>query len=228
MTRTLPNLQPLTHEPAPLRRKIIAELRQSIEMGALRGGERLVEKDLCDGLSVSRTSLREALRELEAEGLVTNHPGRGLVVAQITQEEAENIYRVRFALEPLVAEQFARMATPKTVARLDESAKRLRIAYRARALAEILQAKKDFYLELCAGAGNYTVLDILTRLNSRVSQLRMTSLVQPQRLKVSFREIEAIVVAVENHDPDAARSAAETHVLNAAQAALGAHFRIRT
>src|SRR5262245_48289041 len=88
----------LVHESAPLRRKISASLRQAIEQGSLKPGERLVEKDLCRELNVSRTSLREAFRELESEGILVNHP-RGMVVAQVTDHEASNIYKVRAALE---------------------------------------------------------------------------------------------------------------------------------
>src|SRR5471030_2241973 len=94
-------LVPLRQDSAPLRRKVAAALRHAIEIGELKPGARLVEKDLCKKLGVSRTSLREALREVQAEKLVTTVP-RGLVVAEISDEEAANIYRVRAALEGLV------------------------------------------------------------------------------------------------------------------------------
>ena len=99
-------LIPLTHEPAPLRRKIVVALRHAIEVGEVRPGDRLIEKDLCQKLNVSRTSLREALRELQAEKLVTTS-SRGLIVAEISEDDAANIYQVRAALEGLVAAQFA-------------------------------------------------------------------------------------------------------------------------
>ena len=73
-------LVPLKLEAAPLRRKISAALRRAIATGELKPGDRLVEKDLCQELNVSRTSLREALRELQAEKLLVAVP-RGLVVA---------------------------------------------------------------------------------------------------------------------------------------------------
>src|SRR5665647_1489046 len=94
-------LAPVEHEAAPLRRKISASLRHAVQSGALLPGARLVEKDLCLELNVSRTSLRESLRELEAEGLIERGT-RGVIVAKITEEEARNIYGVREALEGLV------------------------------------------------------------------------------------------------------------------------------
>src|SRR5271167_4192874 len=124
-------LVPLTMESAPLRRKIVAALRRAIETGELTPGTRLVEKDLCQELNVSRTSLREALRELQAEKLVVAVP-RGLVVAEISEEDAANIYQVRAALEGLVAAQFAQMANALDVEKLKTALHRLEEAYRAK------------------------------------------------------------------------------------------------
>ena len=92
---------PLTHEFAPLRNKIMKSLRRAIETGLLEPGTRLVEKDLCQQLNVSRTSLREALRQLQSEGILTDLNNRGLAVVTVTSEDAENIYRIRGVLEPL-------------------------------------------------------------------------------------------------------------------------------
>ena len=73
-------LAPVQHQSAPLRNKIIAALRSAIEIGVLTPGTRLIEKDLCNQLNVSRTSLREALRELQAEGIFEPMSPRGLVI----------------------------------------------------------------------------------------------------------------------------------------------------
>jgi GntR family transcriptional regulator, trigonelline degradation regulator len=83
---------PLQQSPAPLRDAIISSLREAIELGDLRPGDRLVERLLCEQLGVSRTSLREALRELVAEGVIGQGPDRGLVVTEVTEEEARSVY----------------------------------------------------------------------------------------------------------------------------------------
>src|SRR5436309_7200276 len=108
-TMTGLGLAPLRQEAAPLRRKIAATLRRLIETGAVAAGTRLIEKDLCAELAVSRTALREALRELETEGLLTAG-ARGLTVSGLTTAEAGDIYAVRAALEGMVAEQFVARA----------------------------------------------------------------------------------------------------------------------
>ena len=99
------------------RNKIIAALRSAIETGVLAPGTRLIEKDLCDQLNVSRTSLREALRELQAEGIFEPMSPRGLSINRISREEAENAYRIRSVLEALVVEQFIEKADDAACAR---------------------------------------------------------------------------------------------------------------
>src|ERR1700721_2979552 len=97
--RIIGKLAPLHQQPAPLRNKIITALRSAIETGVLQPGARLVERDLCEQLQVSRTSLREALGELQAEGILTYSPTRRLSVSIISRTDAENAYRIRAAME---------------------------------------------------------------------------------------------------------------------------------
>lgn len=214
-------LSAVRQEAAPLRRKIISALRAAIESGSITPGERLVEKDLCKDLGVSRTSLREALRELEAEGLLVNNPARGLMVPRMNLHEARNIYRVRGALEVVAAEQFAERASDAQILALKASVRRLERAYASGRIEEILAVKRAFYEELCAGADNPVVLDLLNRLNSRTNLLRTASLSQPNRLAQSIEEIWGLLKAFEERDIEAARKAALRHVENAAAAALG-------
>ncbi len=216
----LPALAPLRQETAPLRRKIAASLRAAIESGGLPPGARLVEKDLCQQLNVSRTSLREAIRELESEGLLITGVGGGVAVAGMTEAEARNIYRVRGALEALAAEQFAERADDAMIGALDQAAKRLAVAYDGAAIAEMLAAKRHFYETLCLGAGNPVVMDLLNRLNARINLLRTSSLGAQGRLAVSIGEIQALVAALARRDAAAARQAAVAHVAAAADAAL--------
>ena len=103
-------------------------------------GARLVEKDLCQDLNVSRTSLREALRELEAEGLVESG-ARGLAVARITPAEARNIYAVRGALEGLVAAQFAELADAGDMQAIADVMSALERAYRDDDFSKIVSEK---------------------------------------------------------------------------------------
>lgn len=213
-------LGPLQQESAPLRRKIVLALRHAIETGTLTPGERLVEKDLCAELGVSRTSLREALRELESEGLVGNGT-KGLVVTEISKEEALNVYAVRGVLEALVVEQFVQRADDNAMSLLETATAVLTKAYKTRKIENIITAKSEFYEALCTGAQNFVVLEILSRLNSRINRLRFASLSQPQRAPTSITEIQELVEALKRRDSKAAKTIAIKHISSAATAALG-------
>ena len=215
-------LTPLQHQTAPLRGKIIAALRGAIETGVLRPGARLVERDLCAQLHVSRTSLREALRELESEGVLIQTGARGLSVGVLTRAEAENAYRIRAMLEALVASQFVERASDDTLALLLADADVLKAAYRAGAVGDILTAKRQFYDRLCAGAENALAFDIISRLVLRTSALRSRSMGRPARQQQSVIEIDAIVDAVHARDADAAGHAAAQHVENSMVSAFSA------
>jgi DNA-binding GntR family transcriptional regulator len=212
-------LVPLKLEAAPLRRKIVTALRRAIETGELKPGDRLVEKDLCQDLNVSRTSLREALRELQAEKLLVAVP-RGLIVAEISDEDAANIYQVRAALEGLVAAQFAETANALDVETLKAALNRLEDAYRLKDFEKILDAKKDFYDAICLGAKNAVVRDLLDHLGNRINQLRSTSREDDKRWIASLAELKKLAGALFARNPKAARAAAIKHVDAAARTVL--------
>ena len=215
-------LAPLQQQQAPLRSKIIGALRTAIETGVLAPGTRLVEKDLCEQLDVSRTSLRESLRELEAEGVLEHTSHRSLTVAAISEEQAENIYRIRAVVEALVVEQFIEKADSNEVTMLVRESETLKDAYRSGVLTAMLAAKRAFYDRICSGAQNAIAFDILNRLVLRTSSLRKRSMLRPERQKQSIGEIDTLVKAVLARDIPAARAAALNHVTNSARSSLGA------
>ncbi|MBN9606561.1 MAG: GntR family transcriptional regulator [Actinomycetales bacterium] len=204
---------------APIREQVAAILRDAIVNMELRPGQVLVERELCEMTSASRPSVREALRQLESEGLVESRNGRGTVVAAPTREQAEHLYEVRAELEGMAAELFAERADEQQRAELraafgsvEESALR-----DGRAM---LAAKDRLYRVLIAGAGNPILSEMLGGLQRRVTQLRALTLTSPGRPTESLLEIRAIMAAIEDRDPAAARAAAIVHVEQAARTAL--------
>lgn len=211
---------PLKHESAPLRNKIIKSLRRAIEIGLLEPGTRLVEKDLCQQLNVSRTSLREALRQLQAEGVLTDIYNRGLAVVEVSRTDAENIYRIRSALEALIVEQFIENGSEEEVEGLRRASAVLKAAYLQGDAEDIVACKRDFYDTICTAARNPIAFDLLNKLTLLTSALRRRSVVRPERQSQSISEIEAIVEAIAKRDRAKARAAIELHVANSAQSAL--------
>jgi GntR family transcriptional regulator, trigonelline degradation regulator len=205
---------------APVRLQVVQTLRKAILQGRFAPGDRLVEKDLCELMGVSRTSIREAFRQLESEGIIENVPNRGPIVAMLSRAQAKEVYEVRQSLEALVAKLFALNATEKQVAELGEATEALASAYRSGDVDEILLAKDTYYGVLYSGCGNAVARQMLTILNARINLLRRVSLSAPGRLDKSLREMRRLMAAIQKRDGDAAWSAASDHVQNAAEAAL--------
>ena len=188
--------------------------------GVYAPGAHLSDRALCEQFGVSRSIVREAVRLLEAEGLVTVVPHRGPFVTFLSSAEAAQIYEVRAALEGLAGAGFAERASDAQRRALREvHAAMGRIGGGADKRA-LLATKRRFYDVLLAGCGNAYVARMLEQVHNRNTQLRATSLSAPGRLPDTMREIGAIVAAAENRDADGARRACVTHVEAAAAVAL--------
>lgn len=206
--------------PETLRHQVENALRQAIVSGRFAPGARLIERELCETLGVSRTSVREALRRLEAEKLVRSVPHKGPVVAIMSKQEATQLYAIRALLEGFAAEAFARIADDEAIAQFGEKAKVLRMQALANDQAGVLKAKTELYDVLLDNCGNALIKEILTSLYSRVNLLRATSLMHPDRLPASLREIDKLFKALKARDAEGAGAAARLHVANAEKAAM--------
>lgn len=205
----------------PGRREQVAErMRLAIATGHFRPGERLIERELCEKMGVSRTSLREAMRELQADGLITAQPNKGLSVSTVSYETAVSIYQVRAVLEGLAARLFARNASAAQMFALKESLDRLEDVYKDFSADRFITTKTAFYDILLAGADNPVSADMLRRIHTRVSQLRVVSLSSSARAEKSISELRDMMAALEARDEDRAFAVCVAHVEAAAVAAL--------
>jgi DNA-binding GntR family transcriptional regulator len=205
---------------APVRRQVEDRLREAIQKGVLKPDTRLVERDLCQRLGVSRTSLREALRQLEAEGLVLLLPNRGPVVAKLSVDDARQIYELRALLEGFAGEAFAVHASDAQRKKLEACVDALGAAVGARRYGDLIEIKEGFYAILLEGAGNAFVAETLKRLNNRIRRLRATSLSDPGRPKQTKAEIDRLMQAIRKRDGALARQRCVEHVQKAAKAAI--------
>ena len=117
------NLHLPMNEFLPLRDVVFNTLRQAILTGELKPGERLMEIHLANKLGVSRTPIREAIRKLELEGLVTMIPRRGAEVAQITGKSLQDVLEVRRSLDALCAELACERISDAEIAALEAACK---------------------------------------------------------------------------------------------------------
>lgn len=206
--------------PAPLRQQATESIRNAIAVGHFKPGQRLIERELCEMTGVSRTLVRESLRQLEAEGLIAVSANRGPAVVILTRKQAADIYEVRALLEASVAENVAKNATSAQLSSFESAFESLRHDITDPAPLKRLLAKNHFYDCMISCAGNDALGSTLKMLNSRITLLRSASLQRPGRLAHSIAELELLVTAIRRRDPIAAHAAATLHVRNAAAAAM--------
>ncbi|AYF98822.1 GntR family transcriptional regulator [Protaetiibacter intestinalis] len=215
------NAQPIGRVAAPLREQVLASLRQAILDFHLKPGQRLVERELMEQLGVSRTTVREALRELTSEGLVTVVPQRGAVVATPTPDDALDLYEVRAALESLVVQRFIERASDEQVRRLEQAVQGFADAsIRTADIRQILAAKDKFYVVLIEGANSTALQQLLEGIQARVQVLRATSLSEEGRTFAAVRELQGIVDAIKERDAELAARRTTEHIRAASVTAL--------
>jgi DNA-binding GntR family transcriptional regulator len=209
---------------ASLRQQVIESLRAAVISGSLSPGQRLTERELTETLGVSRTVLREALRQLEAEGLIEVIPNRGPVVRTLTAEEAKDIYRIRAVLQGLAAREFVEHATPTDVDALKAALEAVVAAYDAGDAERTVAAKTEFYEVLYAGAASETLSSMLATLHARMWRWRALGLAHPmrsaERSGESIDNLRSIVAAIRNHDGDEAERITREEANQAAEEVL--------
>ena len=204
-------------ERSPVGRQVADRLRDAVADGRLSPGERLTERALCEMTGAGRASVREAIRMLEAEGVVENAPHRGPSVARISAAQARELYAVRALLEGFAAQGFARHAREADRAALEAA---LDALGHARDTPALLAAKADFYGALVRGCGNAVVGEMLERLHRRVAARRATRMRRPERLRESLTQRRARAPARAGRDARAAERLAVAHIRAAEAAAL--------
>lgn len=204
--------------PVPVRDQIANLIREAIADMRLSPGQPLVERELCEATGTSRTSVREALRQLESEGLVVSVPGRGITVARVSRAEAEGLYEVRAALEGEAGRLFALRATEDDLRELEAAVSAIEAV--SDDPQQMLHAKSAFYRTLFAGTKNAQLSQILETLHLRVTLLRALSLSMPGRPAQSTREMRAILDAARRRDAEETRRFCIAHIEAAARAGL--------
>lgn len=210
---------------ASLRQQVIERLREAVISGHLSPGQRLTERELTESLGVSRTVVREALRQLEAEGLIEVIPNKGPVVRALTAEEAEDIYRIRAVLQGLAAQEFVAHATPEQLAALEAALAAVIAAYEGGDAEHTVETKTHFYEVLYDGAASETLSSMLATLHARMWRWRTLGLAHPRRSVTRSREsldnLRGIVAAIKNGNAE------EAERITRAEASLAAEEVLR-
>jgi DNA-binding GntR family transcriptional regulator len=199
-----------------VRDRVTNALRTDITMSVFVPGQRLSEADLCAHLDASRTSVREALRQLEAERLIEIRPHRGPIVAKLGWEEAEQIYDVRELIEPEVVRLFAQDATEEELDRMDVALAEFEAAFSdGHQPNRLILTTTAFYDVMFQGCRNAILVEVLRGLLARVNLLRSRSMSQVGRPKHSLAEMRRILLAIREGDVAGAETAAKDHIRKA-------------
>ncbi len=205
---------------APLRRQVLDQLRQSIIAGRLEPGARLRERELIAMMGVSRSVIREALRQLESEGLITIIANKGPVVRELTLCEAKDLYSIRAVLEGLAARLFIENAGEAQVQNLEIALAGIGEAYGSGDPELILAAKNRFYDILFEGAGSQTLSSMISTLHGRIWRWRAMGLTHPSRSKERSKEcmsgLRIMLEAIHERNADLAEGAIREEVTKAA------------
>ncbi|MBX6351188.1 MAG: GntR family transcriptional regulator [Clostridia bacterium] len=197
----------------PLYRKAHEVLRRAIIQGELKPGDRITEVQLAEELQISRTPLREALRQLQAEGLL-RRSGGGLVVSPVDLSEVHLMYECRIALERLAARKAAELASPDVLDDLDRLLEEARRAAGTGDRAKVTSVNVDFHRTIAAAGGNPWTVRLLEQIWDRITLFRVSVLRASEDYDRVFREHAAILRELRRRDPDAAERAMAAHLLS--------------
>ncbi|MCX5496641.1 GntR family transcriptional regulator [Kaistia dalseonensis] len=200
---------------APLTKLVTAALRERILSGDIPLGERLIEGKLSEELGVSRMPVREALRELAAEGLVTIEPRRGASVTTFTEEQKRELVEVRATLEALNAKLAAKRHDPSQIAELQQILDEGAGISESEDAIQLSQQNFRFHEALGNIGGNSVLQDMIRSLRDRTAMLFAP--ISRHRGKQNWQEHAAILRAVIDGDAELAALLAARHVYNAAQ-----------
>ncbi|MBQ6696250.1 MAG: GntR family transcriptional regulator [Lachnospiraceae bacterium] len=208
------NLQIQMNEFLPLRDVVFNTLRQAILTGDLKPGERLMEIHLANKLGVSRTPIREAIRKLELEGLVTMIPRRGAEVAQITEKSMNDVLEVRRAMDALCVELACDRISEEELAELKGACDAFAEAVKGGDIKVIAKADVALHDIIVQATGNRRLVQLINNLSEQMYRYRFEYLKDAFRHQNLIEEHRMIYEGIVKRDREAASQAAKLHIDN--------------
>lgn len=198
----------------PLRDVVFQTLRKAILTGDLKPGERLMEIHLAEKIGVSRTPIREAIRKLELEGLVTNIPRKGAMVAEISVKGLKDVLEVRRALDSFCAELACERITEEEKEALKKACESFEEAIKTKDSTIIARADVSFHDKIIGATENERLVALLNNIAEQMYRYRFEYIKDESGHDRLVKEHRILMEAIISGDINAARAAAREHIDN--------------
>ncbi len=196
----------------PLRELVYEDLKEQILKGEIQPGTRMMEEEIADAIGVSRTPIREAIRQLEKEGLVSIEPRKGAYVSQLSQKDMIEILEVRQNVEGLAAEYAAIRMSDEAKEKLKETTIKFKEAVAEGNNSEMIKYDTEFHHQIVEGADNKILKKMVEQLQELVLRFRYLHYDEFKRSEQMIEEHAEIAKAILSGDPEAANKAAYVHI----------------
>lgn len=204
----------------PIREMIYDTIRAAIFSGELKPGDRLREEELASRMQVSRTPIREALRKLEAEGLIKHLPRKGAVVREFTQHEVMELYSIRIALEALAISQVVRNITAREIEDLRGMLLEMRRFTDLGDSPALFIVTRKFNMLMLGACRMPLLIKLISNYQEYLERVRTRTMESQTRKEAAQRDHEEIFAAVAAANAEAAEQAVKRHLMGAMQACL--------
>lgn len=205
---------------APIRQQVTTLLKRDILDGFFMPGDRLVESALCERYGVSRTVIREVLRLLESEHLISVVPLQGPIVTKLSEEDIINLYLVRAKVESFMIELFIKNANVADKQELKDLYENLDQKFLNGSVDERWEYKDKFYDILLKGAKNNVLEEMILKIQARVGLFKHFAFVYEDRVKRGYDDLKLIFDATLAEDIEQACAHNDQHLLDAGEAAV--------
>lgn len=195
-----------------LHEEVVEKLRAFVVEWDLKPGQKIPEKSLCERLGISRTPLREALKVLAADGLITLIPNRGAIVREISRADIEELFPVMGALEALAGELACEHITDQELATIQETHERMLEYFEADRLVEYSQCNRRIHELILAAARNDTLTSHYESLSSRLRRARYMANVSGGRWPESVAEHSSMIIALQRREGPALGQIMKSHL----------------
>lgn len=204
----------------PMRDMIYQYLRELIITRQLEPGSRLIEEDLGEQLHASRTPIREAMRKLELEGLLKQHSGRGVVVGEISLEDALELYALCSVLEGYAARLVALTVTEEELKQMEFLLAEMELCINKNEKEQERILHRSFHMAIYKASKNKRLMKLLNDYNDYLQLFRSYYISIPSNLHQTWEEHQQLLIAFQKKDAELAEKTARHHIQMAQNAFL--------